>query len=150
MGLHLSGIVAGISVLPATLTILLRHRLPLPLTLVLRHVSLVGFAVALATTDQFASQSTQLLGKVCKKLAQTRQRWLPAQTNLDIQSATLIMASHTYHALLLQACKGRHHQSSPECCYACMLTVYFGCCFRQWVETFHIGICCFSGLIMWD
>lgn len=64
MGIHLSGIVAGISALPATLTVLLRYRLPLPLTLALGHISLVGFAVALATTDQFAAQSTQLLGKV--------------------------------------------------------------------------------------
>jgi len=60
----LSGIVAGISVLPATLTILLRHKLPLPLTLALGHISQVGFAVALATTDQCAGHSTQLLGKV--------------------------------------------------------------------------------------
>ena len=64
MGIHLSGIVAGISVLPATLTVLLRHRLPLPLTLALGHISLVGFAVALAATNQFAAHSTQLLGKV--------------------------------------------------------------------------------------
>ncbi len=64
MGLHLSGIVAAISVLPATLTILLRHKFPLPLTLTFGHISLVGFAVALATTDQFAGHSTQLLGKV--------------------------------------------------------------------------------------
>ncbi|DBB06424.1 hypothetical protein WJX77_007711 [Trebouxia sp. C0004] len=63
MGLHLSGIVAAISVLPATLTILLRHKFPLPLTLTFGHISLVGFAVALATTDQFAGHSTQLLGK---------------------------------------------------------------------------------------
>ena len=64
MGIHLSGIVAAISTVPAALTILLRHKLPLPLTLALAHISLVGFAVALATTDQFAAHSTQLLGKV--------------------------------------------------------------------------------------
>ncbi|KAL3153932.1 hypothetical protein ABBQ32_013494 [Trebouxia sp. C0010 RCD-2024] len=63
MGIHLSGIVAAISTLPAALTVLLRHKLPLPLTLALAHVSLVGFAVALATTDYFAAHSTQLLGK---------------------------------------------------------------------------------------
>lgn len=64
MGIHLSGIVAAISTLPAALTVLLRHKLSLPLTLALAHVSLVGFAVALATTDYFAAHSTQLLGKV--------------------------------------------------------------------------------------
>lgn len=64
MGLHLSGIVAGISLMPATLTLLLRHRLPLPVSLALGHASLVGFAVALATTDLFAAHSTQLLAKV--------------------------------------------------------------------------------------
>ena len=64
MGLHLSGIVAGVSLVPAVFTILLRHRLPLPMTLALGHMSLVGFAVAVATTDQFAAHSTQLLAKV--------------------------------------------------------------------------------------
>ena len=69
MGLHLSGIVAAIFVLPAALTILLGQKLPLPLTLTFGHISLVGFAVALATTDQFAGHSTQLLGKVRACLA---------------------------------------------------------------------------------
>ena len=64
MGMHLSGIVAGVSALPATLLLLLRHKLPLPFSLTLAHITLVGFAVALATTDHFAAHSTQLLGKV--------------------------------------------------------------------------------------
>lgn len=64
MGIHLAGIVAAVSVFPASLTFLLRHKLPLPCSLALAHISLVGFAVALATTDQFAADSTQLLGKV--------------------------------------------------------------------------------------
>ena len=65
MGIHLAGIVAAVSVFPASLTFLLRHRLSLPCSLALAHISLVGFTVALATTDRFAAQSTQLLGKVC-------------------------------------------------------------------------------------
>ena len=65
MGIHLAGIVAAVSVFPASLTLLLRHKIPWPCTLALAHVSLVGFAVAVATTDQFAAHSTQLLAKVC-------------------------------------------------------------------------------------
>ena len=65
MGIHLAGIVAAVSVFPASLTFLLRHKLPLPYSLALAHISLVGFAVAIATTDQFAAHSTQLLSKVC-------------------------------------------------------------------------------------
>lgn len=64
MGIHLSGIVASVSILPATFTLLLRHKLPLPVSLALAHASLVGFAVAIATTDLFAACSTQLLAKV--------------------------------------------------------------------------------------
>lgn len=65
MGIHLAGIVAAVSVFPASLTFLLRHKLPWPCTFALAHVSFVGFAVAVATTDQFAAHSTQLLAKVC-------------------------------------------------------------------------------------
>lgn len=72
MGIHLSGIVAAISTVPAALTVLLRHKLPLTFTLALAHISLVGFAVALATTDQFAAHSAHLLGKVCTSQATTR------------------------------------------------------------------------------
>lgn len=71
MGIHLAGIVAAVSVFPATLTFLLRHKLPCSCSLALAHVSLVGFAVALATTDQFAAHSTHLLAKV----------WAPVRDN---------------------------------------------------------------------
>ena len=76
MGIHLAGIVAAVSVFPASLTFLLRHRLPLLCSLALAHVSLVGFAVALATTDQFAAHSTQLLSKVCAAIEEQYLRLL--------------------------------------------------------------------------
>lgn len=65
MAIHLAGILTAVSVFPASLTFLLWHKLPLSCSLALAHISLVGFAVALATTDQFAAHSSQLLSKVC-------------------------------------------------------------------------------------
>ena len=65
MGIHLSGLVGSIATLPAILAVLLRKQAPLPVTLVLWHVALTGFAVSLAASNGFAAHSTSLLGKVC-------------------------------------------------------------------------------------
>ena len=65
MGIHLSGLVGSIATLPAILAVLLRKQAPLPVTLVLWHVALTGFAVSLAASNVFAAHSTSLLGKVC-------------------------------------------------------------------------------------
>ena len=109
MGLHLSGIVAAISVLPATLTILLRHKLPLPLTLTFGHISLVGFAVALATTDQFAAHSTQLLGKVYPSwLDRPRSFVLLSQAEISMLPAnvamSLLVLLRCCHSVLASPC----------------------------------------------
>ena len=64
LGVHLSGIVAGISAVPAVLAILGRKVLPLPLELVLIHMAAAGFTVAVASTGPWANKTTWLLGKV--------------------------------------------------------------------------------------
>lgn len=64
MGVHISGIVAGIAAVPATIAWLGRHALPLPLNLALWHVAAAGFAVAAASTDLLAKHTTKMLGKV--------------------------------------------------------------------------------------
>ncbi|KAK9823004.1 hypothetical protein WJX81_005381 [Elliptochloris bilobata] len=63
MGIHLSGLVGGIATLPAVLAVLLRRHAPLPVTLVLCHIALTGFAVSIAASDAMAADSTGLLGK---------------------------------------------------------------------------------------
>lgn len=63
MGIHLSGLVGSIATLPALLAVLLRRHVPLPVTLVLWHVAVTGFAVSIAASDALAAESTGLLGK---------------------------------------------------------------------------------------
>ncbi|GAB4820623.1 hypothetical protein N2152v2_007669 [Parachlorella kessleri] len=63
LGVHLSGIVAGISAVPAVLAILGRKVLPLPVELVLIHMAAAGFTVAVASTGPWANKTTWLLGK---------------------------------------------------------------------------------------
>ena len=64
MGVHLSGVVAGVAALPAFLAVWLRSSLPLPASIVLWYIAGTGLLVAVAASEQLAAHTTWLLGKV--------------------------------------------------------------------------------------
>lgn len=61
---HISGVVAAIAAVPGVAAWVLRHSLPLPVSVVLWHVAGSGFLVAAAATERLAGHTTGLLGKV--------------------------------------------------------------------------------------
>ncbi|KAL4424957.1 hypothetical protein ABPG77_002842 [Micractinium sp. CCAP 211/92] len=63
MGVHISGVVAAIAAVPGVAAWVLRHSLPLPVSVVLWHVAGSGFLVAAAATERLAGHTTGLLGK---------------------------------------------------------------------------------------
>lgn len=63
LGVHLSGVVGAIATVPAVLAYSLRRSLPLPLSIVLRHVAASGWVVALAASEHLAKHSTWVMGK---------------------------------------------------------------------------------------
>lgn len=63
MGVHLSGVVAGVASLPGLAAWALRHTLPLPASIVLWHIAGTGFLVAAAASEHLAAHTTWLLGK---------------------------------------------------------------------------------------
>lgn len=63
MGIHLSGVVAGIASLPALAAFIFKKSIPLPGLFLLWHVAGTGFVVSIATSTAFASSSTWILGK---------------------------------------------------------------------------------------
>lgn len=63
MGVHLSGVVAGIASLPALCAFVFRKSLPLPASLILWHIAGTGFVVSLAASSACARHSTWILGK---------------------------------------------------------------------------------------
>jgi hypothetical protein len=63
MGVHLAGVVAGITALPAVVGIVLRKSLPLPVAVVLWHLVGTGAVVSVAASGAFAAHSTWMLGK---------------------------------------------------------------------------------------
>lgn len=64
MGVHISGVVAAIAALPGMAAWALRTTLPLPVSVVLWHISGSGMLVAAAATEALAGRTTGLLGKV--------------------------------------------------------------------------------------
>lgn len=64
MGVHISGVVAAIAALPGVAAWALRQTLPLPVSVVLWHISGSGMLVAAAATEALAGRTTSLLGKV--------------------------------------------------------------------------------------
>lgn len=64
MGVHISGIVAGVACLPAAMAWFGRGSLPLSVDLALWHIAATGFVVAAASSEHLAKHTTGLLGKV--------------------------------------------------------------------------------------
>ena len=63
MGIHLSGVVAGVAGLFGATAFIFRKSIPLPAALVLWHITGTGIIVSLAASSVFARHSTWLLGK---------------------------------------------------------------------------------------
>lgn len=63
MGVHLSGVVGGIALIPAATAFLFRRVLPLSARVLLWHIAGTGFAVSLASSGLFAKRTTWVLGK---------------------------------------------------------------------------------------
>lgn len=65
MHVELASLVATAAVIPCTLAVVsLRRRYPWPVTFVLGHIAIAGFAVAYSSAGQRAHLTTGLLGKV--------------------------------------------------------------------------------------
>lgn len=59
----LSTIIGCIALVPATLAVVLRPFVPLPITLTLAHIAATGVVVATSASGSFCDRSTPLLGK---------------------------------------------------------------------------------------
>ena len=70
-GVHISAVVAGLAAVPGVAAWVGRHVLPLPVSVVLWHISATGLLVAAAATETLAGRTTGLLGKVCTGAADT-------------------------------------------------------------------------------
>lgn len=63
MGIHLSSVVGAVAAIPALVVFAFRKTLPLPASIIISHVSLTGFLVAIAASQTLAQHTTHLLGK---------------------------------------------------------------------------------------
>ncbi len=59
----LTKIILAVSLVPGALAVVLRHRVPWPVTALLAHVAATGVVVATAASDRLAPVTTHMLGK---------------------------------------------------------------------------------------
>ena len=133
MGIHLSGLVGSIATLPALLAVLLRRHVPLPVTLVLWHIAVTGFAVSIAASDALAADSTGLLGKACavKARPSNRLRCRRERKRSEQRLSALLAAAH------LRACLCRPNTPYASAKWALSSSdvqnaAVGGCCFARY------------------